>query len=93
MIELKLAMYIEFPRRMTPGLFVASADSIELYELEGEEWNFSNPGVTALAHPSPIEIGTSHGVYVLEKPPVKVLENVRLICRFEWIKHKIVLIN
>lgn len=66
MLEFKLAMYIDFPTRMKPGVFVSSADCIELYELQGDGWNFNNPGFTSLAHPSPIEIGTTHGVHVLE---------------------------
>lgn len=76
MIELKLAMYIEFPQRMRPGVFVSSADCLELYELEGEDWNFNHSGVTSLAHPSPIEVGTTHGVYVLDNPVNDVLVNV-----------------
>lgn len=66
MLEFKLAMYIDFPTRMKPGVFVSSADCIELYELQGDGWNFNSPGFTSLAHPSPIEIGTTHGVHVLE---------------------------
>ena len=32
---------------------------------------FDKPGITAIAHPSPIEIGTTHGVFILaEKPHV-----------------------
>lgn len=76
MIELKLAMYIEFPQRMRPGVFVSSADCLELYELEGEDWNFNHSGVTSLAHPSPIELGTTHGVYVLDNPVNDVLVNL-----------------
>lgn len=77
MVELKLAMYIEFPRRMKSGIFVSSADCIELYELTGDLWNFTNPGMTSLAHPSPIDIGTTHGVYVLEEPVDQIIEDVR----------------
>ena len=76
MLEFKLAMYIEFPQRMKPGIFVSSSDCIELYELVGEEWNFTNPGVTSLAHPSPIEIGTTHGVYVLDEPVEQIVKEV-----------------
>jgi len=71
-LELKLAMYIEFPQRMPPGMFVTSADTIELYVLDGD-WTFKNSGFTALAHPSPIEIGTTHGVFVLDDSSVKSL--------------------
>lgn len=76
MIEFKLAMYIDFPKRMKPGVFVSSSDCIELYELTGDEWTFSNPGITSLAHPSPIEIGTTHGVYVLDEPVEKIIAEV-----------------
>lgn len=31
------------------------------------EWNFKNDGFTALAHPSPLSVGVTHGVYVLPK--------------------------
>ena len=75
MLELKLAMYIEFPQRMKPGMFVSSADCIELYDLSGD-WSFENTGFTALAHPSPIEIGTTHGVYVLDKNIAAKLQKV-----------------
>lgn len=80
MLELKLAMYIDFPKKMKPGIFVSSADCIELYELNGEEWNFENPGVTSLAHPSPIEIGTTHGVYVLDEPVEEIVKEVWFVC-------------
>jgi len=83
MIEFKLAMYIEFPKRMKSGIFVSSADCIELYELTGDLWHFNNPGMTSLAHPSPIEIGTTHGVYVLEEPVDEIIKDVscqKLLC-------------
>ena len=64
MLELQLAMFIEFPRRMHPGIFVAASDTFEFFNSEGD-WDFTKPGFTALAHPSPIEIGTTHGVFAL----------------------------
>ncbi|XP_077984861.1 fucose-1-phosphate guanylyltransferase-like [Glandiceps talaboti] len=69
MLDLKLAMYIDLPSRMNPGVFVTCADDIELYDIRGDEleWSFQQTGFTALAHPSPIEIGTGHGVFVLEE--------------------------
>eukprot|EP00794_Sanderia_malayensis_P020351 gene20351-22355_t len=70
MLELKLAMYIEYPQRMHAGMFVTSADTIELYVLDGD-WTFMNSGFTAMAHPSPIEIGTTHGVFVLDNASMK----------------------
>nr|XP_058962921.1 fucose-1-phosphate guanylyltransferase-like [Pocillopora verrucosa] len=64
MLELQLAMFIEFPRHMNPGIFVAASDILVVFNSEGD-WSFTKPGFTALAHPSPIHIGTTHGVFVL----------------------------
>ncbi|KAG8507914.1 Fucose-1-phosphate guanylyltransferase [Galemys pyrenaicus] len=67
MLELKLAMYIDFPSHMNPGILVTCADDIELYSLgESEFIKFEKPGFTALAHPSSLTVGTTHGVFVLE---------------------------
>ncbi|KAI5938212.1 fucose-1-phosphate guanylyltransferase isoform X1 [Manis javanica] len=67
MLELKLAMYIDFPSHMKPGILVTCADDIELYSIgESEFIRFDKPGFTALAHPSSLTVGTTHGVFVLE---------------------------
>nr|XP_012297993.1 fucose-1-phosphate guanylyltransferase isoform X1 [Aotus nancymaae] len=67
MLELKLAMYIDFPSHMNPGILITCADDIELYSIgEFEFIRFDKPGFTALAHPSSLTIGTTHGVFVLE---------------------------
>ncbi|XP_005795797.1 fucose-1-phosphate guanylyltransferase [Xiphophorus maculatus] len=67
MLELKLAMYVDFPSQMKPGFLVTCADDIELYSIpEGERVSFDKPGFTALAHPSPLSVGTTHGVFVLD---------------------------
>lgn len=67
MLELKLAAYIDFPRHMSPGVLVTCADDIELFCTGTKEIiKFDKPGFTALAHPSSLTIGTTHGVYVLE---------------------------
>ncbi|XP_072505953.1 fucose-1-phosphate guanylyltransferase isoform X2 [Notamacropus eugenii] len=67
MLELKLAMYIDFPSHMSPGILVTCADDIELYSVrETDVLRFDKPGFTALAHPSDLMIGTTHGVFVLE---------------------------
>lgn len=66
MLELKLAMYVDFPSHMKPGVLVTCADDIELYSIaEDENVRFDKPGFTALAHPSPLSIGMTHGVFVL----------------------------
>lgn len=67
MLELKLTMYVDFPSQMKPGVLVTCADDIELYSVaEDESVRFDKPGFTALAHPSPLSIGTTHGVFVLD---------------------------
>ena len=67
MLELKLAMYIDFPSHMNPGILITCADDIELYSIgESEFIRFDKPGFTALAHPSSLTVGTTHGVFVLE---------------------------
>ncbi|XP_066453884.1 fucose-1-phosphate guanylyltransferase isoform X1 [Eleutherodactylus coqui] len=66
MLDLKLAIYIDFPSNMNPGVLVTCADDIELYSTDGLAVAFNRPGITALAHPSPLETGTTHGVFVLE---------------------------
>eukprot|EP00048_Salpingoeca_helianthica_P023314 m.23572 g.23572 ORF g.23572 m.23572 type:complete len:566 (+) comp8538_c0_seq1:82-1779(+) len=67
MLEIKLATYIDFPANMSPGVFLGGSDDIELFESD-EKLAFHHPGFTALAHPSSIEIGTTHGVFVLDDP-------------------------
>ncbi|NWW28933.1 FPGT guanylyltransferase, partial [Falcunculus frontatus] len=67
MLELKLAMYIDFPRHMKPGVLVTCSDDIELYSTGVTETiTFDKPGFTALAHPSDLAVGTTHGVFVLD---------------------------
>ncbi|NXX19876.1 FPGT guanylyltransferase, partial [Podargus strigoides] len=67
MLELKLAMYIDFPRHMKPGVLVTCSDDIELYSAGlAEAVAFDKPGFTALAHPSDLTVGTTHGVFVLD---------------------------
>uniref|UniRef100_A0A8C5T7L5 Fucose-1-phosphate guanylyltransferase n=1 Tax=Malurus cyaneus samueli TaxID=2593467 RepID=A0A8C5T7L5_9PASS len=67
MLELKLAMYIDFPRHMKPGVLITCSDDIELYSTAVTETiTFDKPGFTALAHPSDLAVGTTHGVFVLD---------------------------
>ncbi|XP_053549324.1 fucose-1-phosphate guanylyltransferase [Bombina bombina] len=67
MLELKLAIYIDFPTNMNPGVLITCADDIELYSSGDSEVKFDRSGITALAHPSTLAIGTTHGVFVLEQ--------------------------
>lgn len=66
MLEMKIASYIDFPEKMAPGVFVTCADDIELLDCGGD-LDFRAPGFTALGHPSSVEIGTTHGVFVLDE--------------------------
>jgi len=67
-LELKLAAYLPLLARMSPGYLHVASDTIEVFDLgdDGEfsAWNFARPGVTALAHPSSLHIGSTHGVFV-----------------------------
>eukprot|EP00731_Ephydatia_muelleri_P031181 Em0022g695a len=65
MFDALLVMYIDLPERMNPGVFLAASDVIFLYDGTGE-WNFTAPGFTAIAHPAPVDIGTTHGVFLLD---------------------------
>lgn len=82
LLELKLACYLPFLPRMKPGFFHVASDTIEVFDM-GElpsserDWSFFRPGLTALAHPSRLQIGATHGVFVLEdgqNPHVKLTE-------------------
>ncbi|OQR68782.1 fucose-1-phosphate guanylyltransferase-like [Tropilaelaps mercedesae] len=64
MLDLKLAMYLPFCRKMTSGVFLTASDDIETYTIDGD-FKICSSGFTALAHPSPLVIACRHGVYVL----------------------------
>lgn len=84
MLELKLAIYVDFPSQMKPGILVTCADDIELYSIPEEDVvSFDKPGFTALAHPSPLIVGTTHGVFVLdlhEGSSYPEMENSSCLC-------------
>ncbi|XP_056388708.1 fucose-1-phosphate guanylyltransferase isoform X2 [Hyla sarda] len=81
MLDLKLAIYIDFPVNMNPGVLVTCADDIELYSSGGSAVTFDRPGITALAHPSTLEIGTTHGVFVLENSASEYEDLQNRMCR------------
>ena len=69
-LDLALALYLPFLERMSPGYFHVSSDCIVLYDLDDtDDWTFTKSGLTALAHPSSLQIGTGHGVFVLKDKP------------------------
>ena len=84
MLDLKLAMYRPFLAMMEPGgVFITASDDIEVFTMDTENLDTSltaGETVTALAHPSSLFIGTTHGVYVMapeRKQCVKTLQDVR----------------
>ena len=90
-LDIKLAMYCPLIPKMGPGILVTCADVLLLYNL-GDNWDinddlqFSRTGFTALAHPSPIKVGTTHGVYVIKdvdkvdaKEPVQMCECLEVL--------------
>ncbi|XP_050417676.1 fucose-1-phosphate guanylyltransferase [Patella vulgata] len=69
MLDMKLAMYWPFVKRMKAGVFIVCADDILTYNLGSDsDWSVSEYGFTALAHPSTMKIGNTHGVYVVANP-------------------------
>jgi len=72
-LELKLAAYLPLLSRMSPGYLHVASDTIEVFDLgdngEFSDWNFARAGLTALAHPSNLHIGSTHGVFVLCNSP------------------------
>ena len=68
LLELKLALYLPFLQRMKAGIFHAASDTIEVFDLSDDsDWTFEKRGFTAIAHPSSLDIGRTHGVFVLEE--------------------------
>ena len=67
MLDLKLALYLPFLAIMQPGVFITASDDIEVFNLDTERLEASRgETITALAHPSSLYIGTTHGVYVMK---------------------------
>lgn len=81
MMEEKLIGLIDIPAVMNPGVFSTCADDLIVFDTQGD-FRFDQPGFTALGHPSSIEIGTTHGVFVLEDPTLSD-KPASLHCVFE----------
>ncbi|XP_029644414.1 fucose-1-phosphate guanylyltransferase-like [Octopus sinensis] len=78
MLDIKLALYWPFVPKMNSGIFLTCADDIITYNMDNEgDWSLKDEGFTALAHPSSIEVGTGHGVYIV-KEKRSVNESVQL---------------
>ena len=82
-LDLKLAVYLPFLDHMEAGFFHVASDDILVYDLgEYSGWRFESPGITALAHPSTIQIGKGHGVFVLkdvESMNKKLVEKCKVV--------------
>lgn len=88
MLELQLAMYIDLPSKMSAGMFLACADTFILYDADSSSpWTFDKPGITAFAHPSDLEVGRNHGVFVLPRGCLKP-EKVSIV-ECEQFLHKV----
>ncbi|ESP00099.1 hypothetical protein LOTGIDRAFT_112785, partial [Lottia gigantea] len=69
MLDVNLAWYWPFVKKMTAGVLVACADVLLTFNLNcHDDWKVSDSGFTALAHPSPMKLGNTHGVYVVKEP-------------------------
>ena len=69
MLDFKLALYWPFVSKMEPGVLLTCADDFLVFDLGKEsDWSFPANGFTAMAHPSPVSVGRTHGVYVLASP-------------------------
>ena len=88
MLDLKLAMYLPLVPRISPGIFLVCADDFLVYNLgdDKSDWSIPSKGFTALAHPSPISVGRTHGVYVVKdaekvdtKSPVAIAECLEVL--------------
>ncbi|KAF9153671.1 hypothetical protein BG015_002929 [Linnemannia schmuckeri] len=68
-LDLKLVLYLHLLKSMPPGVFLTSADGIELFSSSSPFPKDPKPfTITALAHPSSKQIGSTHGVYLLQDP-------------------------
>ncbi|XP_018494186.1 fucose-1-phosphate guanylyltransferase [Galendromus occidentalis] len=64
MLDIKLAMYLPFCRKMSSGVFLTASDDIETFAVDGPH-AIEKSGFTVLAHPSNLSIAKDHGVYIL----------------------------
>ncbi|CAI2171685.1 18709_t:CDS:2 [Funneliformis geosporum] len=71
LFDLKLIIYLELINYLKDGtVFLTSSDTIELMSLNAKETSLQtsiyNTPFVALAHPSTLQIGTTHGVYKIQ---------------------------
>ncbi|CAB4386812.1 unnamed protein product [Rhizophagus irregularis] len=67
LFDLKLIIYIELIKHLKKGtVFLTSSDTIELMSINVKETSLQNTSLVALAHPSTLHIGSTHGVYKIQ---------------------------
>ncbi|GBC01222.1 hypothetical protein RclHR1_00410049 [Rhizophagus clarus] len=67
LFDLKLIIYIELIKHLKKGtVFLTSSDTIELMSINVEETSLHNASFVALAHPSTLHIGSTHGVFKIK---------------------------
>jgi len=91
LFDVKLASYLPLLSHLKPGIFHAAADTIEIFALDGSAapWSVSEQGLTALAHPSSLEVGQGHGVFVLDTDHITTKSSdVSYICSCKEVLQK-----
>ena len=89
MLDVKLANYRPFVELMAAaggGMFVTASDDIEALEIAAGDLDGvratlldsprQDPLLVSLAHPSPLSVGSGHGVFLLPEVGNKFLSNV-----------------
>jgi fucose-1-phosphate guanylyltransferase len=81
-LDLKCAIFVDLPALIAPGsMFLCAADSFEVFSLGDLDKDQVRAcrGFTALAHPSSLTVGTTHGVFVLPSGAVKPALSAQLL--------------
>lgn len=82
-LEAQLVQLSAFAKALPPGIFVSSADVLLEYgdaplSYDADVYEAMERGITALGHPSPLIIGSQHGVFCCDAKEVEMrMEAVR----------------
>ena len=76
-LEAQLVQLSAFAKALPPGIFVSSADVLLEYgdapsAYDADVYDAMEHGITALGHPSPLHIGSQHGVFSCDSEEVEV---------------------
>ncbi|XP_072040884.1 fucose-1-phosphate guanylyltransferase-like [Amphiura filiformis] len=88
LLDAKLASLIDFPARMDCGVFLSCADTVELYHCQDQNWQFPSVGITAQGHPSPIKIGTTHGVFLMSSQQKECIPQFEVVQCLQFLHKK-----